>query len=210
MEKKILEFEIGTIEEWKEKDKEVYKKILEKENYINVDHAWWEFELDYFYEQLEALGFENKDIRFSGFYSQGDGASFTGDWDSERMWSLKTMKEKGVTLQDWALELRRILKGNMKDLKAKWVYFSIKKNGLRYEHENTVGIEDAEYWNSKVKERCYIPPEQEEDILEGCRSAMRAIYRILEKSYYFLTSEESIVETLMCNEYKFDREGKIW
>lgn len=210
MEKKVIEFEIGTIEEWKEQDKEVYEKILEKENYINVDHDWWDFELEYFYEQLKALGFENTDIRFSGFSSQGDGASFTGDWVSDRMWSLKTMKEKGVTLQDWALELRRILKGNMKDLKAKYETFSIKRTSHHYAHENTVSIFDAEYWNSRKKEQYGIPPEQEEDIMEGCRSAMREIHRLLENSYDYLTSDEAIVETLLCNGYKFDREGKIW
>ena len=57
MEKVTLEFEVGTIEEWKEKDKKVYEHILEKEMYINVDHDWWEFTVEAFEEELEALGF---------------------------------------------------------------------------------------------------------------------------------------------------------
>lgn len=210
MEKVTLEFEVGTIEEWKEKDKKVYEHILEKEMYINVEHEWWEFTVEYFQEQLEALGFSNTDINFSGFCSQGDGASFTGDWDSERMLTVKELKEKGIGLSDWAVELRRILKGNLKDIKAKQAYFSIKRTSHHYAHENTVSIFDAEYWNSKKKEQYGIPPEQEDDILEGCRAAMKAMYRILGKEYDYLTSDEAVEETLSVNEYKFDKDGKIW
>lgn len=210
MEKVTLEFEVGTIEEWKEKDKEVYEKILEKERHINVDYEWWDSTVESFQEELEVLGFANSDINFSGFWSQGDGASFTGDWDSEKMLTVKELKEKGIDLSDWAVELRRILKGNLKDIKAKYATFSIKRTSHHYCHENTVDILDAEYWNSKKKDRYSIPPEQEDDILEGCRTAMKAMYRILGKEYDYLTSDEAVEETLSINEYKFDKDGKIW
>lgn len=210
MEKKILEFEIGTIEEWKEHDKGVYEKIIGENYYINVNHDWWVFTVESFKEQLEALGFANTDINFSGFWSQGDGASFTGDWDSEKMLTVKELKEKGLVLSDWAKELKRVLKGNLKDIKSKYATFSIKRTSHHYAHENTVSIFDAEYWNSRKKEQYGIPPEQEDDILEGCRTAMGEMYRILEKEYDYLTSDEEVFETLMCNEYKFDRDGKIW
>ena len=210
MEKVTLEFEVGTIKEWKEKDKEVYKKILEKEMYINVDHDWWKFTVEQFQEELVALGFENTDVNFSGFSSQGDGASFTGDWFCGRMRTIKAMKESGITLQDWAVELRRVLKGNLKDLKTKYATFSIKRTSHHYAHENTVSIFDAEYWNSRKKEQYGIPPEQEDDILEGCRAAMKAMYRILEKEYDYLTSDEAVEETLSVNEHKLDKDGKIW
>jgi hypothetical protein len=210
MEKVTLEFEVGTIEEWKEKDKEVYEKILERHRDTNVDHEWWKFTVEQFQEELEALGFATTDINFSGFWSQGDGASFTGDWDSAKMLTVKELKEKGFVLSDWAVELRRILKGNLKDIKAKYATFSIKRISHHYCHENTVDIFYAEYWNSRKQEQCYIPPEQEDDILEGCRTAMKAMYRILEKEYDYLTSDEGVEETLSDNEYKFDKEGKIW
>ena len=210
MEKVTLEFEIGTIKEWKEKDKEVYEKILERHRDTNVNHEWWKFTIEQFQEELEAIGFSNTDVRFSGFWSQGDGASFTGDWDSAKMLAVKELKEKGIELSDWAVELRRVLKGNLKDLKTKYATFSIKRTSHHYCHENTVDIFYAEYWNSKKKEQYGIPPEQEDDILEGCRTAMKAMYRILEKEYDYLTSDEAVEETLSVNEYKFDKDGKIW
>lgn len=210
MEKVTLEFEIGTIEEWKEKDKEVYEKILEEHRHTNVNHDWWKFTVESFKEELEALGFANTDVNFSGFWLQGDGASFTGDWDSAKMLAVKELKEKGIELSDWAKELKRVLKGNLKDIKAKYAYFSIKSTSHHYAHEYTVSIFEPEYWNSRKQDRCYIPPEQVDDILEGCRTAMKAMYRILEKEYYYLTSDEAVEETLEINEYKFDKDGKIW
>ena len=210
MEKVTLEFEVGTIAEWKEKDKEVYNRILEKHRYTNVDHEWWEFDFESFKEELGALGFSNTDVNFSGFSSQGDGASFTGDWDSEKMLAVKELKEKEIELSDWAKELKRVLKGNLKDIKAKYATFSIKRTSHHYAHENTVSIFNAEYWNSRKKEQYGIPPEEEDDILEGCRTAMREMYRILGKEYDYLTSDEVVEETLSIHEHKFDKDGKIW
>ncbi len=210
MEKVTLEFEVGTIEEWKEKDKKVYEKIIEESRHTNVDHDWWKFTVDQFKKELEALGFSNTDVRFTGFWFQGDGASFTGDWDSAKMLAVKELKEKEIELSDWAVELRRVLKGNLKELKAKYATFSIKRTSHHYEHENTVGIFEPEYWNSRKQEQCCISPKQEDDILEGCRTAMKAMYRILEKEYNYLTSDEAVEETLSVNEYKFDKDGKIW
>lgn len=210
MEKVTLEFEVGTIEEWKENDKEVYEHILERHRDINVDHDWWEFTVEHFQEELESLGFADTDFRFSGFSSQGDGASFTGDWDSAKMLTVKELKEKGIVLSDWAKELKRVLKGNLKDIKAKYATFSIKKTYHHYEHEHTVSIFDAKYWNSRKKEQYGIPPEEEDDILGGCWTAMKAMYRILGKEYDYLTSDEAVEETLSVNEYKFDKDGKIW
>ena len=153
MEKVTLEFEVGTIKEWKEKDKEVYEKILEKHRYTNVEHEWWEFTVEQLKEELVALGFENTGVNFSGFWSQGDGASFTGDWDSEKILTVKELKEKGIGLPDWAKELKRVLKGNLKDIKAKQAYFSIKRTSHRHAHENTVSIFNAEIGRASCRER---------------------------------------------------------
>lgn len=210
MEKVTLEFEVGTIEEWKEKDKKVYKHILDRHRDINVDHAWWEFTVEAFEEELEALGFSNTNFNFSGFSSQGDGASFTGDWNSEKILTVKELKEKGIGLSDWAKELKRVLKGTLKDIKAKYATFSIKRISHHYAHEYTVSIFEPEYWNSRKQEQDYIPQEQEDNLLKGCRTAMHEMYRILEKEYDYLTSDEAVEETLSVNEYKFDKDGKIW
>ena len=42
-----------------------------------LDYEWWDSDYDHWKEKLAALGFTDADIKFRGFYSQGDGASFT-------------------------------------------------------------------------------------------------------------------------------------
>lgn len=55
----------------------VMEKVLTRYRDWNVDHEWWEFTYDDYKEKLENIGFEDPDFSFSGFSSQGDGASFT-------------------------------------------------------------------------------------------------------------------------------------
>lgn len=52
-------------------------KVLENLSEINVFHDWYEYTYEYYENKLEKLGFTNIDFEFSGFWSQGDGASFT-------------------------------------------------------------------------------------------------------------------------------------
>jgi len=42
-----------------------------------TDHDWWDHTYDTWKSALAQIGFDNADISFSGFWSQGDGASFT-------------------------------------------------------------------------------------------------------------------------------------
>lgn len=52
--------------------------FLEKFRDWNVDDShWYQFNLQNWKERLQAMGFQDADISFRGFWSQGDGASFT-------------------------------------------------------------------------------------------------------------------------------------
>jgi hypothetical protein len=51
-------------------------KVLEKYYDINTDYEWYEHLTEYYQEKLQKLGFYKISFEFSGFYSQGDGASF--------------------------------------------------------------------------------------------------------------------------------------
>jgi len=70
--------------EWKAYDEEngtsVAETILEKHRDWNTDHEWWDCLIHDCKEFLKAVGFSDPDVRFSGFWSQGDGASWTGGW----------------------------------------------------------------------------------------------------------------------------------
>lgn len=56
------------------------KIVLDKMRDINVDDDYWhDFVTDEFKAKLADLGYTNVKTQFSGFWSQGDGASFSGE-----------------------------------------------------------------------------------------------------------------------------------
>ena len=58
------------------------RQRVEIENYkdINVNHDWYTDTISEFEQALGVLGFREIRTEFSGFWSQGDGASFTGEF----------------------------------------------------------------------------------------------------------------------------------
>jgi len=52
---------------------------------MTSDEHWYEYIFEMWKEALCQIGFENADISFSGFWSQGDGASFIADVDAEKL-----------------------------------------------------------------------------------------------------------------------------
>lgn len=52
-------------------------KVLENLSEINVHHDWYDHTYDYYENKLKKLGFTDIKFEWSGFWSQGDGASFT-------------------------------------------------------------------------------------------------------------------------------------
>jgi hypothetical protein len=52
--------------------------LIEKHRDINTDYDWWDCTYDHFAEDMRIKHIEVDKMLFSGFWSQGDGASFTG------------------------------------------------------------------------------------------------------------------------------------
>ena len=70
---------VKTYKYFNELTPEQQNKVIEKYHDINEDS--WEFSYEdlkrEFITKLESMGYSNIKIEYSGFYSQGDGASFT-------------------------------------------------------------------------------------------------------------------------------------
>jgi hypothetical protein len=52
--------------------------LVEKHRDINVDHDWWDCIYDHFTEDMQEKHIVVSDMCFTGFWSQGDGAFFSG------------------------------------------------------------------------------------------------------------------------------------
>jgi hypothetical protein len=153
-------------------------------------------------------------IRWSGFSSQADGASFVGSYE---------LPTTGSGLRD-AMHAARITKkireefpgeerlwtiaDKLYELQAKHGYqlrAAIGQHG-NFCHDMTmdarvwVGEEDAD--DSEISE------ETEKAILDLMRDFAKWIYRNLEDEYESRLTDEYVDDTIMENEYKFTKDGK--
>jgi hypothetical protein len=62
-------------------ESEIKDELIEKHWDINVDHDWYQYTYDEFKIEMQTKGITVDEMNFTGFYSQGDGASFTGRVD---------------------------------------------------------------------------------------------------------------------------------
>lgn len=181
------------------------KEVLEEYRDINVDYDWWDCTYECFTEMMrDTYSVEVEDIRFSGFWSQGDGASFTG----------------------YVSDLQKFLSFFPSDypmIHMLWedggeVHLRLTRESSRYCHENTVYLdistdmfmevleaEDADplryavalKWDKQLDDEVAHLTRVGQDFL---RNRMGELYRDLEKEYEYLTSDEAVRETIIAND----------
>jgi hypothetical protein len=181
-------------------------KAIESNRDINVDHEdWADPIIEGFVEDMEGFGVSDVEVEYSGFWSQGDGASFTGRVRGEEDKAKLVNESIGMKVPQEVLEN---------------IYISIKKNDTRYSHSHTMFAEVEVDGEDEVE--IYIGPDVNItlDMEEQCepikvkvedwaREKADELYRTLESHYNSLCSDEEVAETLISNEYEFDEEGNI-
>jgi hypothetical protein len=193
-----------------------------------TDYEWWDSIYTDAKEDGAEKGFEIDDIRFSGFWSQGDGAHWTGrinvqtfieaNLDERSAW----YGEDVILLELW---------------KEGWVdrYIQIHNRNYRYSHSGGMSIgdypdnalygideDDDAVLNEGVMQGANVYQlsrslnDYETRINEWCDEALtqaRAfaddIYKKLEKEYDHYVSEESLIEFASANEYLFNEKGEV-
>ena len=181
-------------------------KAIEDHRDINVDTDWYSTIIDECTEDLEDEGFKDIEIMFNGFYSQGDGASFTGWIPSDNMWRFVN-EILGFKYPPTVLECLTI---------------QVERNHSRYYHENSVDIEvDYDSTEDVIEDFPFgmevpftyrlkdIVEDVDKKATEWVKSRCREIYNKLEEEYDALQEDESVKDTLLANDYEFDEEGNI-
>ena len=206
---------------------EAKTNALEEMRDINTEYqGWHEPIIEDFEERMKELGVDGVEVSYSGFYSQGDGASFTGD-----VFDTKTFMSKALGLKDteWLdmgedekpedeeSRLRADLLDIGFDTREKLTpdnfVIKIERLSNRYSHENTIEgkvyIEDIpESIEDEIQSQT-IEDEIEEKVTNWARSESKDLYRNLERYYDELRSDESVEETIIENDYKFDKDGSF-
>lgn len=176
----------GTFEEL---TKERQLKELDVHRDINVSHDWYADSVSDFKDALNILGFKKVKIEFTGFWSQGDGASFTGEFNLPTDTDTLEMRlDKFKSEYPWLYDSDKKLSDSFLDFDlTDDIYnetLSVYRISHHYSHSNTITCD-----NNSVK--------------DFARSFSDFIYKRLDKEYEYLTSDEQVKETLISNEMEF-------
>jgi hypothetical protein len=189
------------------------RELIEKHRDINTDYEWWDCIYDSFQEDMKQKHIEVQDMRFSGFCSQGDGASFTGYIDDNKAF----FEDHGLT-ETYPYMMKLLSHGGGFSL-------CIERSSSRYVHENTVSAELSycdnfscscvlrvddplreavvKLWDEALQREYDTICDTVTDIIRGyCRD----LYRKLEEEYDYLTSDEAIWEAIEANELDEEEE----
>jgi hypothetical protein len=200
--------DIYSIEDVKNNE-ELKELVLEKNRDINVDNNYWfDDGIEAWKERLREYGFIEPDIQFSGFWSQGDGASFT----SKAVYLDLYLKAFGRDLY-FDKQIKLFL-----DLIESYdvVEFGVERRDYRYVHEYTTKVYYDEYLyqfnrcprlqrflSNFITDLCTHMQDKIEEL-------NRKIYKDLNAEYDYLESDEAVMETLEVNEYEFTEDGRIY
>lgn len=172
-----------------ELSKDVKEKLIEKNRYIYTDFDWYSVIYDDFSENIKqdyGIEVNIENIKFSGFYSQCDGASFTVD-DIPAEILLKLFK---ITVPH-----------RLENLFCESVNFSIKRKTCRYCHENTVAADfenNSDYNYPRIYNLFDKLAEKIIAELEKLKNKLcETLYHDLESEYEFLTSDNVIKEWIL-------------
>lgn len=201
------------------KETEVYKFDELDEDAQEKALMWYcetlgSIDYDFVIEDVKRLGaiigIEIKDVLWSGFGSQGDGACFVGEY-SYKKGCEKNLKDEVPNLTD----LHNILTTLNFHQKKHFYKLSatIEHGNSHYYHYNSVTItvykDGDELWAAKDyttdAERSAI-----EDITSALRDFCRWIYKSLEEENDFLCSKGHMQEMCDGNDWEFTKEGRFY
>ena len=167
---------------------------------------WWEDVYAQATEALAWLGFDTspKLMQFSGFWSQGDGASFTGTWRADRLDLARLYAERPMdkALHALAIQLQAFA------LEFPLAEATITRGGSRYSHAYTMTVDSYPQGDRDEADVDGLgdsdPPIQ--PLIRGCADWL---YAQLEAEYECLTDEAQLIENTQANEYEFEEDGSI-
>ncbi len=179
------------------------------------DYDWYDSVYTDFQQIAEILGirFKTRTVRlmgggtrqepriaFTGFWSQGDGASFECYYSYRRNASAKirSYAPQDIKLHETADALLAIQRRNFYQLRAEASH-----RGYYY-HEYCMSI-SVERDSPTYQD---MTADAEEIVIEALRDLARWLYRQLEREYEYLSSDEAVDETIIANEYTFTEAGR--
>lgn len=172
------------------------------------DQDWSECVIDDAKDLGRVVGWTIEDIHWSGFWSQGDGACFTGTWYPQ---DVQPVEKLGI-INDKLTRILEVFQGVVvtnKLIPAAALESVVVTHSSRNSHSHSVDFsfgwadedEDDDDW-TRVNNA-------EEHFRQAAQDFMDWIYRALEAEYEHINSDEYVVDAIECNDYRFDEQGEI-
>ena len=185
-----------------ELNEEQQRKVLNHLRDINLGHEWYEFTQEAFHTALETLGFSNIKSQFSGFWSQGDGASFNANFELPKNdTDLKERVEKLLKDAPYFFHTYADKVEDMKETGLKESFLNLDFTNEIEEGEGQITVEQRGHYSHEYTMQCW-----NKGLQEFSRAMAAKYYMELEKEYEYQTSDEAIKETIESNDYEFDSE----
>ena len=208
---RIIETTVYTVDELSDEAKESARCWYRQ---AGLHDEWYDFVYEDFESICRILGVtlattpvrlygggtrDKPQIFWSGFASQGDGASFAGRYSYARgaARAIRAHAPKDTELHRIADELQAVQRRNFHQLHA-----STRQSG-RYCHEYSMSIEverDSPTWQPMTDGA-------EDAVIEALRDLARWLYRQLRSEYEHQTSDDAVDENLAINELTFTADG---
>jgi hypothetical protein len=193
------------------------EELIEKYREFSVDYDWWDCIESDLKEDLDEQGFELSQMYFRGFWSQGDGACFTGHMRSWKQFCEKVPQfvadfpNTAIFLSDEGASYKITHHGHyyhkmctrheLQDADIEWYADTL---------EEDIADERGDMTELPMRLAIYKAALQEEGVeqwlTEYFRDLMHDLYRRLEKEYDHLTSDEVVWESIQANELDKEQE----
>ncbi len=207
----IIETTVYAFDELSDSAKE---KALDWYREAGLDHDWFEFVFEDFERVCDLLGTEIRTVPvrlhgggtrrksciwFSGFWSQGDGACFEGDYSykSGASAAVRSYAPQDGELHRIADALAAIQRRNFYRLRARLTHRG------RYHHEYSMAIAVERRGPCRQD----MTGDAEEAVSEALRDLARWLYGQLEREHDHLMSDETVADAIRANDYRFTEDG---
>ena len=172
-------------------------RAIDRHRCFNIEGDWFDFVMEDFAAIAGALGFtidRRKGVFFSGFHSQGDGASFRGAYEYAPGWRAALAAYCPTETDIFAIgEALEALRDSVRSAR-------VTTRG-HYSHDGTMF---AECWPDGDGEASDTATAE---FTEAARRLARWLYRRLQREYEHLTGDDSVAESLLANEMEFTADG---
>lgn len=184
------------------------EEVIDQHREINVSFEdWWSDVYEQFHERMGKVGIHVVDMIFSGFWSQGDGACFSGYVD-----------DIGIFMEAHGLTSEYTMTAKLVNETDAAVSISSTFNHGRYCHEYSadinIEVDRFKDWidgahNSELQEAVVdafdaeLESEYEgfeTDCTEIFRDYMRELYKELENEYEYRVSDEAVIDAIEAND----------